>query len=102
MSPEAIPPREQRHPLRAMRIVKSRPRLFLSAAIGLIATLLLFMTCDWRTATKLLVGWDIAVVIYLFLAIYLRARSDVHRIRRRAATQDEGQIAILVLTVAAA
>jgi uncharacterized membrane protein len=102
MSPEAVPPREQRHPLRTMRIVKSRPRLFLSAAIGLIATLFLFMTCDWRAATKLLVGWDTAVVIYLFLAIYLMARSDVHRIRRRAATQDEGQVAILALTVAAA
>jgi uncharacterized membrane protein len=36
------------------------------------------------------------------LALYLMWRSDVHRIRRRAAMQDESQVMILVLTVAAA
>jgi uncharacterized membrane protein len=96
---EAVP---QRHPIRAVRIIRARPRLFISAALGLIATAFLFVTCDWRAVTKLLVGWDFTVVVYLSLAIYLMARSDVHRIRRRAAMQDDGQVAILVLTVAAA
>jgi len=53
-------------------------------------------------ATKLLVGWDIGVGLYLVLAFSLMARSDAHRIRRRAANQDEGGMIILVLTVAAA
>jgi uncharacterized membrane protein len=99
----ATPPRQQRHPVRAVRIVKGRPRLFLSAAVGLVTILFLFIACDeWRTATKLLVGWDIGIGLYLMLAFYLWARSDTHRIRRRASLQDEGQFTMLVLTVAAA
>jgi uncharacterized membrane protein len=98
----ATPTRKERHPVRAVRIIKARPRLFLSAVVGLIAILVLFIACDWRVATKVLVGWDIGIGIYLVLAFYLMARSDAHRIRRRASMQDEGQVAMLVLTVSAA
>jgi uncharacterized membrane protein len=87
---------------RLIRIIRTRPRLFLSALLGLVVIALLFAASDWRVATKLLVGWDICIGLYLVLAFSLMARSDVHRIRRRAANQDEGSIAILVLTVAAA
>ena len=52
--------------------------------------------------TRLLVGWDVGVGLYLVLAFHMMARSDVHLIRRRAALQDEGQAAILMLTVASA
>lgn len=83
-------------------IVRARPRLFLSAAIGVVATGALAAFTGCRPATRLLVGWDIGVALYLALALHMMARSDVGLIRRRAATQDEGQFAILVLTVAAA
>ena len=91
-----------RRPPRLVRIVRARPRLFFSALLGLAVIALLFAASDWRVATRLLVGWDIGVGLYLILAFSLMARSDVHRIRRRAANQDEGSIAMLVLTVAAA
>jgi len=91
-----------RHPLRVVRIVASRPRLFVSTAIGIVATLLLAVISDGSAVTRLLLGWDIGVILYLSLVGVLMARSDLHRIRYRAAMQDEGQIAILVLTVAAA
>jgi uncharacterized membrane protein len=42
------------------------------------------------------------VALYLVLALHVMARSDIERIRRRAVLEDEGDIAILVLTVAAA
>lgn len=100
--PALLAPPPPRHRLKAVRIVKSRPRLMLSAALGLAVIALLFAALDWRAATKLLIGWNIAVALYLALAIYLMWRSDVHRIRHRAALQDESQITILVLTVAAA
>jgi uncharacterized membrane protein len=93
---------KHRHPIRVVRIVGSRPRLFLSTALGIVATLVLAVTCDWSPVTKLLVGWDVGVALYLSLVVDLMARSDMHRIRGRAAIQDEGQIAILVPTVAAA
>src|SRR5215212_97579 len=74
---------------RLIRIIRTRPRLFLSALLGLAVIALLFVTSDWRVATKLLIGWDIGVGLYLILAFSLMARSDLHRIRRRAANQDE-------------
>lgn len=83
-------------------MVRTRPRLFVSSALGLAVIAILFATCDWRTPTKLLVGWNLGIGLYLVLAFNLMARSDVHRIRRRAANQDEGSIALLVLIVAAA
>ena len=49
-----------------------------------------------------LIGWDIGIGLYVILAFEMMARSNVHEIRRRAATQDEGAIVILVLTVATA
>jgi len=85
----------------ALGVVRARPRLFVSAAAGLAAIALLAFT-DWRLATRLLVGWDVGVVLYLVLALELFARSDIHQIRRRAAVQDDGRLAVLVLTVAAA
>jgi uncharacterized membrane protein len=84
------------------RMVRTRPRLFVSSALGLAVIAILFATSDWRTPTKLLIGWNLAIGLYLVLVFSLMARSDVHRIRRRAANQDEGSIALLVLIVAAA
>ena len=95
-------PNYPRRPPRVVRIVRTRPRLFIAAAVGLIAIAILFAITDWRAATRLLVGWDIGVTLYLVLATVLVSRSDVHRLKRRAANQDEGNLAILFLVVAAA
>ena len=95
-------PNGSRRPPRLVRIIRTRPRLFLSILLGLAVVVFLFATSDWRVPTKLLIGWDIGVGLYLILAYHLIARSDVHRLKRRAANQDEGNSVILVLTVAAA
>ena len=84
------------------RVVSARPRLFISTAVGLAAFTVTMFATDWRFVTRLLTGWDIAVALYLALAFHLCASSDVRRIRRNAARQDEGQLAILTCTVAAA
>src|SRR3989475_10624055 len=85
-----------------VRIVQVRPRLFLSLAIGVLVSAALAVLTDWRLATRLLVAWDISVALYLALATPLMSRSDVDRIRDRAAMEDEGQFALLVLAVVAA
>jgi uncharacterized membrane protein len=82
--------------------VSARPRLFASAAVGLVVSAVTAVATDWRLATRLLTGWDIAVVLYLALAFHVIASSDVRRIRDNAARQDEGQLTILACTVAAA
>jgi uncharacterized membrane protein len=89
-------------PPRIIRIIRTRPRLFISIAVGLIAIAILFAVTDWRVPTKLLTGWDVGLALYLVLAFSLMGRSDVHRLKRRAANQDEGSLAILFLVVAAA
>jgi uncharacterized membrane protein len=66
------------------------------------ATVALVLFAPWRPATRVVVGWDLGVALYLVLAFHMMARSDVSLMRRRAAEQDEGQFAILMLTVAAA
>lgn len=95
-------PNYPRRPPQFVRMIRTRPRLFISIAVGLIAIIVLFVVTDWRVPTKLLAGWDIGLALYLVLAFSLMARSDVHRLKRRAANQDEGSLAILFLVVAAA
>ena len=69
---------------------------------GLIAIAVLFAVTDWRTPPSCWSAGTSASRLYLVLAFSLMARSDVHRLKRRAANQDEGSVAILLLIVAAA
>jgi len=85
-----------------LRIVRARPRLFSAAALGISVTVALGLSTHWWRATCLLAGWDIGVAVYLVLAIFMMACSDIESIRRRASEEDDGQFVILVLTVAAA
>ncbi len=94
------PPQPRRLP-KVVRIAKARPRLFICVAIGL-GILTGLMLTDWRIATRLLVAWDAGVMLYLAAVLHLAAVADAHHIRRRARVQDEGQVAILVLTAVAA
>jgi uncharacterized membrane protein len=90
---------------RFARIIRARPKLFLSAALGIaviLALLVLPAPRALKISTRLLIGWDCGLVLYLALVCQLLIRHDIAHIRRRAAVQDEGQTAILVLTVVAA
>jgi uncharacterized membrane protein len=94
-------PEKRRDPLwRWIRMVRTRPRLFLSILLGLAVAAI--APADWRLATRALAGWDIAVGVYLVLAVRLMSGCDANHIRRRAAVQDEGRFTILVLVVASA
>jgi uncharacterized membrane protein len=94
-------PETRNNPLRRfVRIVRTRPRLFLAGLLGIAVAALL--PSQLRLETRSLVAWDIAVALYLVFAFRLMMNSDINRIRRRAAMQDEGRIAILVLVVAVA
>ena len=84
-------------PLMPVRLARLHARLLISIAIGLLVTLGLSLT-DWSMATKLLIGWDIGVVLYLLLVYQLMVTCGIDDIRRRAAEDDEGALALLVLT----
>jgi uncharacterized membrane protein len=93
-------PQSHRRLPRPLRIVRARPRLFISVLIGFV--LVAISPSDWRTATRLLVGWDVGIGLYLALALRMMGVAEVRHIRRRARLQDEGQFAILALTATAA
>jgi uncharacterized membrane protein len=85
---------------RIVRVVRARPRLFLTAVLGIVIGLAL--PSDWRTTTRLLIAWDSGVALYLVLAVAAMAKADVARIRRRAALLDEDRVPFHILTAAAA
>jgi uncharacterized membrane protein len=87
---------------KAIRIVRARPRLFVSLAIGIAAAVILHFVTTWQPAFTLLVSWDISVALYLAFAFYLMASANVHHMRSQARLQDEGQFMILVLVGVAA
>ncbi len=78
-----------------------RPRLSSSAVVAVVLTASLFVVTPWSLATRILVGWDVGVTLYLILVFEMMVGEGAREIRRRAATQDEGQLAILMSTVGA-
>jgi uncharacterized membrane protein len=57
---------------RPVRVVYARPRLFVSIALGIVAFLLL--PASWRLVTRLLIGWDASIALYLILAFAMMYR----------------------------
>jgi len=84
----------------SLRIVRVRWRLFFAALVALLVFALL--PPDWRLINRILIGWDIGVLIYLMLAVGLAMVTDADHIRTRSPLYDEGRVAIPVLTATAA
>ncbi len=93
-------PQTPRHLPRFIRVIRARPRLVIAALVGVIAIAL--APSSWWLATRLLVGWDVGMALYLAAAYQLIMTGDHVRIRRWAAIEDEGRFGILILTVSAA
>lgn len=100
MAKKTLSPQLKALALLPVRVARLHDKLFISAAFGVVV-LLALIPADWWMATKLLVGWDAGVALYLALTHPVILRADIARIRRRAAEQDEGAFAILLLTIAA-
>jgi uncharacterized membrane protein len=64
--------------------------------------LLALSLSDWRMPTRLLAVWDACLMLCLALVLNLASQADDAHIRRRARLQDEGRVAVLVLTAIAA
>ena len=83
-----------------LRIVRVRWRLFFAAGAGLFAFVL--MPDDWRLISRVLIGWDIGVAVYLALGIWTAIVTDTKHIRLRSVLFDEGRVLIPLLCVTAA
>ena len=87
-------------PPRMIRIIRSRPRLFIGAGVAIVVAAA--APTGWWMTTRLLVAWDVGVVFYLAAVSQLLATGGVDYLRARAASEDEGRFGILVLTALAA
>jgi uncharacterized membrane protein len=86
---------------RALQLIRTRWRLFLSVAIGIGFIGMLTLTREWRFVTSMLVGWDIGVGVYLALCFWMFSVCDRDHIRRQSVLQDVGRFWIPVFTVTA-
>jgi uncharacterized membrane protein len=79
-----------------VRVVYGRPRTFLALLVGIIAFFVL--PSSIRLVTRLIIGWDVFIALYLVLVygMMLRSGSQKH-IRRNAALQDDGSFIILLV-----
>jgi uncharacterized membrane protein len=88
-----------KRPTYLLRVGMAHKRLIISAAIGVAAMLAL----PASPITRMLLGWDLGVLIYLAAAAVVMTRcSSVSAMQSNAAAQDEGAFAILILSVVAA
>jgi uncharacterized membrane protein len=78
-----------------VRVVYARPRTFISIAAGVIAFFLLPVSL--RLVTRMLVGWDIFIALYLLLVLIMMARCGLAHIKRNAILQDDGRFLILLV-----
>jgi uncharacterized membrane protein len=83
-----------------LRGLRLHARLLGSVILGLIT--MLAMPSAWAPSTRILFGWDAGVLFYLVLTFTTCSGADVAHVRRRAAEDDEGAVALLILVSAAA
>ena len=81
---------------RPIRVVYARPRTFVSMLVGIVAFFLL--PGSMRLVTRLLIGWDVFIALYLLLVYTMVLRSGLPHIRRNAILQDDGRFLILLVT----
>lgn len=92
------------HPrrFRPLKMIRHRPRLFSSLAIGILTAVFLPHSIASQEVTRLIIGWNVGACLYLALAAHMMFWSSHESMRRRARLHDEGRIVVLGLVVLAA
>ena len=85
---------------RVWRGMQSHHALFVCTLAGGLAFVL--MPDLWRLGTRLLIAWDVTAFLFVAMVFMSTYKADISHCRRRAATYDAGDFAILVITVLAA
>jgi uncharacterized membrane protein len=83
-----------------MTRLPAHPRFLGSALVAILVFAI--MPTEWRVNSRLLIAWDTGVACYLVLAWIMAVRSSTDMMQKRAAREDVGAVAVLVLTLAAA
>ena len=80
--------------------LRAHPHLLVSLLCG--AAVAVLLPGGHSPRTRALVGWNVAVWLYLALAAWVMLRADASRVRRVAKAQAEGAGTVLVMVVVAA
>jgi uncharacterized membrane protein len=83
-----------------LSMFKHRPRIFICAAVGVIVYFLL--PGDIRVATRGLLAWNVATLLFIGLVAQIMLRSNLQTIATHASLEDENQWVLLVVGVVAA
>ena len=82
-------------PTSMWRSIRIRPRLYLGTAAGLVMIILLPATLSMTM--RLTVAWNVGGMAYLLSTLRLMNSARIETIKARAARQDDGRTAILLL-----
>lgn len=82
-----------------LRTLRARPRLIGCGAFGLLVASLLPPQSTSHLVTRLIIGWDAGVCLYLLLALWMMFGSSHEKMRQRAQQEDEGKYWVLTLVV---
>jgi uncharacterized membrane protein len=107
-------PAARRSPFRILwRVLRAHYRLVICGAVGAAvgfglptslgepAAMLGWLPRDFSPVTRGLIGWNIAILLYLAAATHIVLRATQESIRRRAMMSDEGRTTVLFLTATA-
>jgi uncharacterized membrane protein len=85
--------------MRISRFLQARWRFVFAALVC--GALMAFLPGTYHLTSRVLIGFDAGFALYLVLVAVMILRSDPDRVRRESPLQDDGRIAIPILTVAA-
>ena len=85
---------------RVLTHLRTRPRLFICVAIGILAGI--FAPGIEHAVTRFLLGWNVGVWLFLVLVASLMLHADHEHLRRSAIAQAEGAGAVLAIVIVAA
>ena len=99
--PRRKPPGPVEHHPWIVRFLRFHIRLGVAIVLGIVTYFLL--PASWPSITRLIIGWDIGLAIYLAAIVVMMLRAEDQGPQARAATQeDEGAVTILLLAAVAA
>lgn len=85
---------------RIRSLLLERPRLWIALVLG--AILAVCVPFPLRPLLRVLLGWNIAVWLYLILIGFMMARASAAQVRRSAAREDENSVIVLTTVSAGA
>ena len=101
LSHNSEPGAVRQHWPRPLRVLRSRPRLFIALVLGVLVFMVLPLDWVGHLASRLLVAWNCFALLYLALAAHMAVNASPAAMRRRALTQDEGRVFVLLLAMVA-